>query len=201
MSSIHCRIEKALSGRSIFAEATRILCSEWIFLAATTLLVTAGFFPGAIAEAASTVTTVATSKTPIAQGANATFTARFTGLGAGAPTGSVNISSSVDGALGSAALDAFGSGSIATGSFHSCALTAAGAVSCWGSNWAGQLGNNSTTDSAVPVNVSGLTSVVALAAGNEHTCALTSAGTVSCWGFNYPGQLGRWEGRRVGKAC
>ncbi len=80
---------------------------------------------------------------------------------------------------------------IATGSSHSCASTSAGAVSCWGNNGNGRLGNNSTNQSAVPVAVSGLTSgVTAIATGGTHSCAVTSAGAVSCWGNNANGQLG-----------
>jgi len=44
---------------------------------------------------------------------------------------------------------------VAMGSNHACAL-AAGSVWCWGSNGDGQLGNDSTSDSSVPVLVQGL---------------------------------------------
>jgi alpha-tubulin suppressor-like RCC1 family protein len=44
---------------------------------------------------------------------------------------------------------------VAMGSNHACAL-AASSVWCWGSNGDGQLGNDSTTDSSVPVLVQGL---------------------------------------------
>jgi alpha-tubulin suppressor-like RCC1 family protein len=80
---------------------------------------------------------------------------------------------------------------IAAGYQHTCAVTSAGAVKCWGLNTNGQLGNSSTTLQTSPVQVSGLTSgVVAVSAGYSHTCALTSSGAVSCWGYNVYGQLG-----------
>jgi len=87
---------------------------------------------------------------------------------------------------------------VARGGYHSLALCTDGTVAAWGYNGDGQLGNNTRTNSLVPVavTVSGGGSmlagktVVAVAAGGLHSLALCSDGTVLAWGVNSSGQLG-----------
>jgi len=45
--------------------------------------------------------------------------------------------------------------SLSAGSQHTCGVTVAGVVYCWGRNYEGQLGDGSTTSSNVPVKVAG----------------------------------------------
>lgn len=85
---------------------------------------------------------------------------------------------------------------IAGGDLHSLALKADGTVWAWGSGVNGQLGNNSSVNSSVPVQVKGaggigvLTGVVAIAGGGFHSLALKSDGTVWAWGYDEDGELG-----------
>ncbi len=82
---------------------------------------------------------------------------------------------------------------VTSGLLHTCALSSAGAVRCWGSNREGQLGTRDAAGNQreTPVDVLGLGSgVAAISAGQRHTCALLQSGEVRCWGANDSGQLG-----------
>jgi RHS repeat-associated protein len=80
---------------------------------------------------------------------------------------------------------------IASGFFHTMALKAAdGSVWGWGYNGHGQLGNNSTVDSHVPVAASGLTNVAGVRAGEYSSAAVKPDATTAAWGYNAYGQLG-----------
>jgi alpha-tubulin suppressor-like RCC1 family protein len=84
---------------------------------------------------------------------------------------------------------------VTSGAYYTCALDSTGAAYCWGSNANGQLGNGSTTDSAVPVAVdtggalAGKT-LTQVSAGIWHMCGLDAAGAPYCWGGNASGELG-----------
>ena len=80
---------------------------------------------------------------------------------------------------------------IGAGLLHSCALTIAQEVWCWGYNGQGEIG----VGGAGPGNFVSVATFVGsdyrtLAVGGQHTCALTDAGAARCWGYNASGQLG-----------
>nr|WP_255570868.1 S-layer homology domain-containing protein [Cohnella sp. CFH 77786] len=78
----------------------------------------------------------------------------------------------------------------AAGERYSLAVKDDGTVWAWGLNQKGKLGDGTTTDRPSPVQVQGLSGVVAVAAGENHSMAIRSDGTVWTWGWNAYGQLG-----------
>ena len=89
-----------------------------------------------------------------------------------------------------AVLDPFSVVSLVAGIKHTCALTTANEVYCWGLNSSGQLGDGTTENRNQPVLVEGLSgNIIAISAGAEFTCAQNDANEVFCWGNNASGQL------------
>ncbi len=78
----------------------------------------------------------------------------------------------------------------AAGEFsHTLALKDDGTLWAWGFNTFGQLGDGSTADSYLPVQVNTPSRISAMTAGHFHTLAV-SGGTLLAWGNNSDGQLG-----------
>jgi len=81
---------------------------------------------------------------------------------------------------------------VSVGNGHACAVRS-GALFCWGSNGAGQLGTGQTgggENRPVRVDQRRWASVVA---GYGCTCGLLTDGHVLCWGDNTEGQLGQGD--------
>jgi formylglycine-generating enzyme required for sulfatase activity/alpha-tubulin suppressor-like RCC1 family protein len=87
---------------------------------------------------------------------------------------------------------------VAAGNLVTCVRTRDGGAKCWGNNYAGQVGDGTTTNRTVPTSVltsaggapiSGLAQI-AMGPGADHVCALKSDSSVVCWGRNGSGQLG-----------
>ena len=83
---------------------------------------------------------------------------------------------------------------VAGGMAHSLVLKADGTVWAFGKNEYGELGDGTTTMRATPVQVVGLTGIVAIAASRGSSYALQSdggsGGILWAWGANHYGQLG-----------
>ncbi len=86
---------------------------------------------------------------------------------------------------------------VAVGGFHVIAVTTGGLVYSWGYNFDGELGEGTSTDSWVPVQIHGgeqgggiLQNISKVSAGEAHSLALDNSGYVYGWGYNSNGQLG-----------
>jgi alpha-tubulin suppressor-like RCC1 family protein len=88
--------------------------------------------------------------------------------------------------------------SVSVGMSSACAVTAEGAVQCWGSNALGLLGSDtgrsvcgSAPCSPSPIALTSLgTGIKAVSVGWTSACAVTAESAVKCWGSNSYGQLG-----------
>jgi len=84
---------------------------------------------------------------------------------------------------------------ISAGGDHSCVIASDDKLYCWGFNSNGELGNNSSVSSSVPVavNTDGVLAgkvIKQMSAGFSNTCAVDSGYGIYCWGYNSNGQLG-----------
>nr|WP_232345802.1 InlB B-repeat-containing protein [Bifidobacterium choladohabitans] len=88
---------------------------------------------------------------------------------------------------------------VSAGSSHSLALGSDGYAYAWGWNFEGELGNNSSSNSSVPVRARDSTKpndtskglqAVQIGAGAYHSLAVGSDGYTYAWGWNCTGQLG-----------
>ncbi len=92
---------------------------------------------------------------------------------------------------------------IATKEYHVVVLRSDGTVWTWGLNMSGQLGDGTTDDSYIPVQVVGqdsighLTDVIDIVGGDHYTAVLKSDSTVWAWGNTSYGRLG--DGTRGGR--
>jgi alpha-tubulin suppressor-like RCC1 family protein len=83
---------------------------------------------------------------------------------------------------------------------HACAARRGGAVACWGSAGAGQVGSGSVPEDASiprPTAVVGVGDALDVSTGGDHSCATTRSGAVFCWGSNTFGQLGNGTTQRA----
>jgi alpha-tubulin suppressor-like RCC1 family protein len=79
---------------------------------------------------------------------------------------------------------------ISTGAFHALALKSNGTLWAWGSNGAGQLGANTTTQSNSPIQIGLASDWVSISTGMGHSFAIKSDSTLWGWGYNIVGQVG-----------
>lgn len=87
---------------------------------------------------------------------------------------------------------------LGAGNEYSLAARSDGTLWAWGLNEMGQLGDGTSLDRSVPVQVAGLTEVTAIASSGYHSLTLRSDGTLWAWGTSSRGQLGDGStGRRL----
>jgi alpha-tubulin suppressor-like RCC1 family protein len=84
---------------------------------------------------------------------------------------------------------------VTAGGAHTCAISRgatadADAFVCWGSDQAGQLGDNDDVDRGVTAPIKVDIAPTAISAGGLHTCATDTTGNLWCWGRGSSGQLG-----------
>jgi len=81
---------------------------------------------------------------------------------------------------------------VAAGETHTCAITTAGILKCWGSLLYGRLGNGTSSSgtSTTPITIDSGVTYSQVSLHTSHTCGITTSGVLKCWGLNTNGQLG-----------
>lgn len=80
--------------------------------------------------------------------------------------------------------------SVSAGGQHTCGITEASNLYCWGRNDFGQVGDGTQDDRPTMKRVGGVGVWIAVSAGGFHTCGITEAKNLYCWGRNYNGEIG-----------
>jgi alpha-tubulin suppressor-like RCC1 family protein len=104
-------------------------------------------------------------------------------VGIGTTGGNITAPTLVDGAVDYK--------QVQVGNYHSCAITSADQLKCWGSNSNGRLGDGTTTGSLnTPKLIDGANTYKKVYAGGSYTCGLRMNGDLYCWGHNNRGRTG-----------
>jgi prepilin-type N-terminal cleavage/methylation domain-containing protein len=78
-----------------------------------------------------------------------------------------------------------------TGDWSTCGIRTNNKIYCWGDNARGQVGDGTSSDSSIPVEISGgFSDWVYLNTAGPGSCALRQTGQLYCWGQNDYGQVG-----------
>lgn len=88
---------------------------------------------------------------------------------------------------------------VTAGEHHTCAITVAEKLYCWGENYNGQLGVGDTKNrlTPTPITVDSTRAWIAVAAGSQHTCAIPANGDLWCWGDHQFGQLAYGDDQNI----
>jgi alpha-tubulin suppressor-like RCC1 family protein len=79
---------------------------------------------------------------------------------------------------------------LSAGGGHTCGVASDHRAYCWGFNFAGQLGDGTTTQRLTPVAVAGTLDFRQVSAGLNYTCGVTTTNRAYCWGQGEAGNLG-----------
>lgn len=138
---------------------------------------------------------VAADGSPVAAGttwstaSNAIATVNATGTVTGVAPGTVDITATIKGKTGHAAVTVTAQASgayldvtVGRELWTTCASATNARSFCWGQNASGAVGDGTTTDKSSPTQVSGSVSFAQVVAGTARSCGRTTAGDVYCWG-------------------